>query len=156
MKVIFVAALIAAISASAAQAQNWRNWNDPDGKSIRISANFQISTPVAAPASTSDLTKALAEASRSLYDIVNRQCDVIGAALKGDCRLVQLNVNGNINDRLPQFTPPGERPNQQPMVNANANAIFLVEPAGAKDAPASKDAPSAKDAPPAKDPTTSQ
>jgi hypothetical protein len=156
MKGLFAAALIVSICSSAAQAQNWRNWNDSDGKSVRISANFQITTPVASSASASDLTKALAQANQSLYDIINHQCDVIGAALKGDCRIVQLNVNGNINERIPQFTPPGERPNSQQIVNANANAVFLVESAATKDAPASKDAPAVKDAPASKDPMTLQ
>jgi hypothetical protein len=77
----------------------------------------------------------LAQANQSLYGIINHQCEVIGAALKGDCRIVQLNVNGN--------AAPSAGPQQ--IVSANANATFLIEPT--KDAPASKDAPAAKDAP---------
>jgi hypothetical protein len=143
MRVSFLLILIAATTfASTAQAQSWRAWGDPSGKGVRVTANFQIATPVAMSASTADVTKALAQANQSLYDIVNRQCDVIAAALKGDCKIVQLNVNGNINERTPQFVQPGDRGNPQQMVNANANATFLIEPPeAAKDAPAAKEAP---------------
>jgi hypothetical protein len=143
LKLLFAAVLVALTCVSAVHAQSWRNWSEGDGKNVRVMANFQIVSPVNSPATTSDLTKALALANQSLYDIVNRQCEVIEAAMKSDCRIVQLNVNGNINDRLPQFTPPGERQNPQvQFVNANAQATFLI---GSKDAPAEKDAPAAKD-----------
>jgi len=141
MRVLFAAFLMTATFAATAQAQNWRAWSDPNGKDVKITANFQIATPVNSPASAADLTTALAQANQSLYEIINRQCDVIGAALKGNCRIVQLNVNGNINDRMQQFTPPGERSNPQQMVNANANATFVVEPTAAKDTSPPKDAP---------------
>jgi hypothetical protein len=131
MRILLASVLIAATCACFAQAQALRAGSDPNSKAIRINANFQIATPVNAPASASDLTKALAQANQSLYDIINHQCEVIGAALKGDCRIVQLNVNGN--------AAPSAGPQQ--IVSANANATFLIEPAAAKDAPASKDAP---------------
>jgi hypothetical protein len=144
MRIPVLILLIATAFASTAQAQNSRAWNDPNGKGIRITANFQISTPLGANASAADLTKALTLANQSLYEIINRQCDVIGAALKGDCKIVQLNVNGNINERVQQF---GDRVSPLQMVNANANATFLIEPEAAKEAPAAKDAPTTKDAP---------
>ena len=33
--------------------------------------------------------------SQSLYEIVNRECDVISSVLKGECRLVQININSS-------------------------------------------------------------
>jgi hypothetical protein len=137
--------MIASLLALPAQAQNWGAWNDPTGKAVRLTVNLQIATPVNSDASAADLTKALAQANQSLYDIIDHQCDAISAALKGDCRIVQLNVNGNINERMQQFVPPGERPNQRQMVNANANATFLVEPSPKGVNPAQKDAPAQRD-----------
>ena len=147
MKVRFGAIVISSLFVLPAQAQNWA-WND--GKAVRLTVNLQIATPVNSGASATDLTKALAQANQSLYEIIDHQCDAIGAALKGDCRIVQLNVNGNINERMQQFAPPGERPNQQQMVNANANATFLVEP------PSKGANPPQKDTPAQRDPTTLQ
>jgi hypothetical protein len=141
MRVILIAALLTTAYSAAAHAQNWRFANDPNGKDVHVTINFQISTPVSAAGSPTDLTKALTQANQSLYDIISHECDAINAAFKGDCKIVQLNVNGNINDR--QFTQPGER--QQQFVNANANATFLIE---------TKDAPASSDTSPQKDPTT--
>lgn len=150
MRISFGPIMIATLFALPAQAQSWGGWNDPTGKAVRLTVNLQIATPVNSGSSASDLTKALAQANQSLYDIIDHQCDAIGAALKGECRIVQLNVNGNINERMQQFVPPGERPNQQQTVNANANATFLIEP------PSKSASPAQKDAPPQRDPTTPQ
>lgn len=83
-----------------------------------ISVNLQFTTPVPALPSTADTTKTMASASQSLYDIVNRQCEVLTAALGGACRLVQLNIGGNLNTRVN---------NGVPTVSANANATFEIE-----------------------------
>jgi hypothetical protein len=132
MKFFLPTLLISAAIASSAYAQNWRAWNDPNNKGVRVTANFQIAAPVGASASAADLTAALAQANQQLYEIVNRQCEVIGAALKGECHVVQLNVNGNVNERM----------NAGQMVNANANLVFQIDPlTPSKDAPAAKDAP---------------
>ena len=64
------------------------------------------------------MTKAMTAASVSLYDIVNRQCDVLSASMKGSCRLVQLNVGGTVNVRS---APTGGN------MTANATATFEVE-----------------------------
>jgi hypothetical protein len=71
---------------------------------VRGTANFQIAAP-ASPTAT------LAQVNQQLYEIVNRQRDVIAVALKGQCHVVQLNVDGNVNDRM----------NAGQMVNTNAN-----------------------------------
>jgi hypothetical protein len=67
------------------------------------------------------LTGALAQANQQLCEIVNRQCDVIGAALKGECHVVQLNVNCNVNERM----------NAGQMVNANAKPGLSNRPTNA-------------------------
>jgi hypothetical protein len=138
LKIFFAAVLSVSTIASAAYAQNCRACNDPNGRGTRVTANFQISVPVSSGASAAEMTTALAQANQSLYEIINRQCETIAVALKGDCRVVQLNVNGNINERF----------NAVQMVNANANATFQVDsPATAGDGSAAKDKPAAKDAP---------
>jgi hypothetical protein len=110
-----VVVLFAVAGIPSAGAQNWQN-SGPKGP--RVTLNFQLSAPPAASMSPSDLTKAMAGLSQSLYEIVDRQCDVLSAALKGDCRLVQININSNINDRMN---------NGVPFINANANATFEID-----------------------------
>ncbi len=116
MKLIAAVALLFAVaSIPPAVAQNWGN-SGPKGP--RVTLNFQLSAPPAASMSPGDLTKAMAGLSQSLYEIVDRQCDVLSAALKGECRLVQININSNINDRMNNGTP---------FVTANANATFEID-----------------------------
>ena len=118
MKFTATVLLVAAIGVSQAQAQNCWTINNPCVNGTRVTANFQMSAPTPAAAPVADLTKTMAAVSQSLYEIVNRQCDVIGAVLKGECRLVHINVNSNVNDRMN---------NGVPFVNANANATFEIE-----------------------------
>ncbi len=106
------------VSQAQAQAQNCRTVNNPCVNGTRVTANFQLSAPTPAAAPVADLTKTMAAVSQSLYEIVNRECEVIGAVLKGECRLVHINVNSNVNDRMN---------NGVPFVNANANATFEIE-----------------------------
>jgi len=118
MKFASALLMVAAMSATQAQAQNWQMLNNPGARGMRVTANFQLSAPTPATASAGDLTKTMAAVSQSLYEIVDRECDVLSAALKGDCRLVQINVGSNINDRMN---------NGVPFVNANANATFEID-----------------------------
>jgi hypothetical protein len=118
MKFTATVFLVAAIGVSQAQAQNCRTVNNRCVNGTRVTANFQMSAPTPAAAPVADLTKTMAAVSQSLYEIVNRECEVIGAVLKGECRLVQINVNSNVNDRMN---------NGVPFVNANANATFEIE-----------------------------
>ena len=115
MKLIAAALLLVVAGITPALAQNWGN-SGPKGP--RVTLNFQLSAPPAASMSPGDLTKAMAGLSQSLYEIVDRQCDVLSAALKGECRLVQININSNINDRMNNGTP---------FVTANANATFEID-----------------------------
>jgi outer membrane receptor for monomeric catechols len=118
MKLIATVLLVAAIGVSQAQAQNCQTYNNPWVKGTRVTANFQLSAPTLAAAPVADLTKTMATVSQSLYEIVNRECDVLSAVLKGECRVVQINVSSNVNDRMN---------NGVPFVNANANATFEIE-----------------------------
>ena len=120
MKIITTAVLLVAATtgASQAQVQNCQTFNNPCLLGTRVTANFQLSAPTPAGAPVADLTKTMATVSQSLYEIVNRECEVLGAVLKGECRLVQINVNSTVNDR---------RNNGIPTVNANANATFEIE-----------------------------
>jgi hypothetical protein len=119
MKLTSTLLLVGLTSVSQAQAQNGRRFNGVDDKFIRVTANFQLSAPRVDGASSADLTKAMASVNQSLNDIVYRQCEVLGAVLKGDCRIVQVNVGSNINDRMNAGTP---------VVSGNANATFEIDP----------------------------
>jgi hypothetical protein len=92
-----------------------------------LNVTFQLSVPAPDVSSSQDMTKAMASTSGALYDIVNHECDVLTAALKGTCRLVRLNIGGNYNDpnSLPNF---GNRPNIAPIISASANATFEIGP----------------------------
>ncbi len=118
MKFASALLMVAAMSATQAQAQNWQMLNNAGARGMRVTANFQLSAPTQATASAADLTKTMAAVSQSLYEIVDRECDVLSAALKGDCRLVQINVGSNVNDRMNKGVP---------LVNANANATFEID-----------------------------
>lgn len=134
MKLASAFALVFAATWAPALAQDCHQCAEP----IRVNANFQVSLPVAKDAAGAELSKALAGASQPLYDLVTRQCDVLASEYKGECRVVQLNVNASISERrFPQFVAPGDRASEQQHVNANANAAFEITPAGA-DKPAVK------------------
>lgn len=92
-----------------------------------ISVTLQLALPAPAISSSADMTKAMAAASQSLYDIVNRECDVLTAVLKGSCRLARLNIGGNYNDMNANILPYYNRPNPTPVVNATAAATFEIE-----------------------------
>jgi hypothetical protein len=100
---------------------------------IRVTANFQVWTPIDRDLSGAALGKAVSEASQPLYGVVSRQCELLADAYKGVCRLVEFQVNSGVNDRmLPQFVTPGDRAAPQQRVNANVNAIFEITPASAE------------------------
>ena len=119
-----------------AMAQECRQCADGVEKT-QVNANFQVSLPIDDGAASGDVSKALTSASQSLYDLISRQCDVLANEYKGECRIVQLNVNTSLNDRqIMQFTPPGERPAPpRQHVNANANAVYEISPASVDKAP---------------------
>ena len=138
MKFLSAAILMFALCAASAHAQNA---NAPgEARPMSITANFQLRIPVDASAPTADMTKALAQANQSLGDLANRQCDVLSAAFKSDCRVVQLNMSANVNDRraMQQFN--NDFAAAQKFVNANLNATFELS----AQAPAANGAPAAK------------
>lgn len=139
MKFASAAILSLALCPAAAQAQTASAPSDANPKSISITANFQVRISVEPSASTADVTKALAQANQSLGDLANRQCDVLAAAFKSDCRVVQLNMGANVNDRraMQQFN---DFAGSQRLVNANLNATFELtsQTEAPKNAPAAK------------------
>jgi hypothetical protein len=80
--------------------------------------------PIDASASMADVTKALTQANQSLGDLANRECDLLTDAFKSDCRVVQLNMGANVNDRrgMQQFN--NDFGGMQRSVNANLNATY--------------------------------
>ena len=88
-----------------------------------VTINFQLSMPAPELATSRDMTNSMAASTQSLYDIVNHECDVLTAVLKGTRRLGRLNVGGNVGGpNIPNF---GNRGN---LVNVNANATFEIGP----------------------------
>ena len=129
MRTIQAAALLGVFvtASQAAQAQTViinRPSNSPGGveKAQRVSVNVQLSMPAPTLTSVADWTKAIETANQSLYEIINHECDVLGAALKGGCRLVQINTGGNAGNRV--NTSAGT----DALINVNANATFEIDP----------------------------
>lgn len=122
--------VLALVAAQAAQAQTIvinRPHNGPAARgerSLQVSVNVQLTMPTSVPTSTPEWTKAIATANQSLFEIINRECDVLGAALQGDCRLVQINTGSNSGNR----SNPGGSTGVSASVNVNANATFEIEP----------------------------
>ncbi len=56
----------------------------------------------------------MAAINQSLYDIINQECAVLTAVLKGDCKLSRLSTSGNFNDQHPA-----------PLVNRHGNGPVL-------------------------------
>jgi hypothetical protein len=136
MKLPPILAFILAASVSQAHAQSPSAPADP--KPTNVTANFQVRIAIDPGAPTAEVTKALAQANQSLGDLANRQCDALALAFKSDCRVVQLNMNANVNDRRPMQQFNNDFAGSQRLVNASLNATFeLVSPADAtKNAPA--------------------
>ncbi len=106
--------LLGAVSLSQAQAARLRS---DESKGVRVTSNFQLSEP-APESADADMTKAMAQINERLYAIVNRQCDVLGAALKGSCRVVQVNVGSGFNGRMISNSP---------TLTGNASATFEID-----------------------------
>lgn len=138
MKLASAPILALLLCASAAHAQNARTPGET--QPISITGNFQLRIPVEPSASTADMIKALAQANQSLGDLASRQCEVLEGAFKGDCRVAQLNMGANINDRrgVAQFN--NDFSGQRQIVNANLNVTFEITPRAdeSKSAPAGK------------------
>ena len=122
--------------AGAAMAQNAAP-ADANVKSLNVTANFQVRITVDSAASTSDIAKILAQASQSLGDLANGQCDALAAAFKSECRVAQLNLGSSVNEQRFAKQVNGETGPQR-FVNANLNATFELTPGEAKPQPAGK------------------
>lgn len=126
-----VFAALALVAAQAAQAQTIvinrpNNGTAARGeKSLQVSVNVQLSMPTPALTSTPEWTKAIATANQSLFEIINRECDVLGAALQGDCRMVQIHTGSNASNRP---NPGSPLTGVSASVNVNANATFEIKP----------------------------
>jgi len=128
---------LAACAAAPALAQEVGSAGDASARPIVVTANFQARIAVDPSVPTMEVTKALAQANQSLGEIANRECDVLAAAFKSDCRVGQLNMSANVNDRRAGQMMNAEFGGSQRIVNASLNATFELTPpaAAAKGAP---------------------
>ncbi|WP_158742920.1 hypothetical protein [Acidisphaera sp. L21] len=127
MKLACIVLLGTLLVAPVVQAQMMPGRPNPDHKQT-VSINFQINYPTKPDMADGELTRSMSEASRSLYDIVDHECIVLAASLKGSCRLVQMTIGGNA----------GNRATNNPVIFANVNATFEITPAPAVETPAAK------------------
>jgi hypothetical protein len=132
---VFLSLGLAVGAAAPARADEASQPADASAKPIVVNANFQARIVVDPSAPTSEVTKALAQANQSLGELVNRECDVLAAAFKSDCRVGQLNMGANINDRRAGLMMNNEFGAPQRFVNANLNATFELTPTSAKTTP---------------------
>jgi hypothetical protein len=132
---VFLSLGLAVGAAAPARADEAGQPADASVKPIVVNANFQTRIAVDPSASTSEVTKALAQANQSLGELANRECDVLAAAFKSECRVGQLNMGANINDRRVGLMMNNEFGAPQRFVNANLNATFELTPTSAKTTP---------------------
>lgn len=125
-------AMVAALSCAAATAALAQDDGPGDGKSFNITANFQAQAIVAAGADTQEMAKSIAKLQASLSDVVAKQCDVLAAAFKGSCAVLQLNMNSNIEGRH-RFAN-GDAAGQK-RAWASVNATFVLTPPAAEPSP---------------------
>jgi hypothetical protein len=133
MKATVAAIIVSCLAIAPARAQNGAS---NDTKAITVNVNFQLSVPIEASATTADIAKALAQANDALTTLAERQCDLLAAAFKRECRVAQINLGANLNGR--RFAQPFA---DEARRNANANMNLTVEllpPAEAATAPAAK------------------
>jgi hypothetical protein len=90
-------------------------------------------------ASTADIAKALAQANASLSDLAQRQCELLSAAFKRECRIVQINLGANLNGR--RFA---NQMNDDNVVRRMANATMNLAVELSAPTEETKAAPSAK------------
>src|ERR1700733_5896628 len=81
--------------------------------------HFQLSQTMQSTTTSADLAAFVASATQSLYDIANRECEVLGVSLKGTCRVTQVNVGSNLN------SPANGR---GLIATSTANAAYEIEP----------------------------
>lgn len=91
-----------------------------------VNITFQLTVPAPDMSSSTDMTKAMAAINQSLYDIINQECAVLTAVLKGDCKLSRLSTSGNFNETGFVPAPFVNRPNNGPVLNATATAAFEI------------------------------
>jgi phosphosulfolactate phosphohydrolase-like enzyme len=97
MKATAAALIISCLAIAPAAAQSVPSSNE--AKVIVVNANFQLSVPIEASATTADIAKALAQANDALTSLAGRQCDLMAASFKRECRVAQLNLRVNLNGR---------------------------------------------------------
>ena len=119
MRTSFAAILVSCLAIAPAAAQDVPSPNEP--KVITVTANFQLSVPVDASAPTAEIGKALAQANDTLSGLAERECDLMAAAFKRECRISQINVNANLNTRRL-----AQQPNLAQQLGAEANAARRV------------------------------
>lgn len=89
---------------------------------FRVQVQMQVSLATAPGAGVEDQSKQQEAARRALYEMSARECRNLKDTFGGECRLTNLSVNTNIQDR---------RPAGLETVNATASATYEVaaEPA---------------------------
>ena len=93
----------------------------PMSEGMQVNASFQTLIPIAPQASVQDESKATEAARQNLYELASRECEIIGRVFKGECQLVNLGVNSNVQDRG----------NGLRGIHISVNASFRVVPAEA-------------------------
>ena len=126
VKATAAALIISSLAIAPAAAQS------NEAKVIVVNANFQLSIPIEASATTADMAKALAQAYDALTGLAERQCGQMAASFKRECRVAQRNLSANLNESQ-QFNEanPARR-----VADANMNLrMELLPPADAAAAP---------------------
>ena len=82
-----------------------------------ITVSFQMQLPVPANAGNDAYATVVGNAHRTMFDILNRECSVLQAAIPGNCHIVQLNFSANVSER---------QDSDDRMMNASASATYQL------------------------------
>lgn len=91
MKFLTATAFAGLLIAAQADAQTVAATGDGD-KNISIAYHISLPTAAIPPGGWQDMTGIL---TKSVYDVVNHECDIVGVALKGNCRVLKLSVGSD-------------------------------------------------------------
>jgi hypothetical protein len=97
---IYAAACVLMTMSSSGYAQNLTILNN-SSNIPSAGGNTGEKSQMTASVSDADLTRRLAAVDQSLYQVVNRECEILGASMNGNCRLTHLNVSGDIGTNPP-------------------------------------------------------
>lgn len=124
MKRLFLplaAVFLCAPSIASAQFSSGRLHNQ-NANAIRVTAQFQTVIPMQA-ATEAERETAKTRARAKLYELAQRECEVLTGVFSGECKIVSVNVNLTEQNPFAAMNMPGAS-----VVRININASYTIAP----------------------------